>query len=146
MIRLFLLFTVVPFVELSLLLWIGARMGLVGTLALIAITGVLGASLARREGFGILTRLQSELAQGSTPESTLIEAILIFAGGLLLVTPGVLTDVAGFSMVLPGSRAFYASVLREWFVSRVRVNGMGGHSMSHAEPSDDVDGFEHPVR
>lgn len=145
MIRLLLLFTVVPFVELSLLLWLGARMGLVNTLLLIAVTGVAGASLARREGFGILARLQSEIAEGAPPESTLIEAVLIFSGGLLLITPGVLTDIAGFSMVLPGSRAFYAAHLREWFASRVRVNG-GRVRTPPAEVPSDIDDFEHPVR
>jgi UPF0716 protein FxsA len=146
LIRLLLLFTVVPFVELSLLLWLGARMGLINTLLLIAVTGVAGASLARREGFGILTRLQSEIAEGAPPESTLIEAVLIFAGGLLLITPGVLTDIAGFSMVLPGSRAFYAAHLREWFMSRVRVNGRGMRDTPHVEVPSDADDFEHPVR
>lgn len=104
MMRLFLLFTVVPALELYLLLQVGSLLGPLPTFLLIVVTGAIGAALARREGLSVLQQLNTEMQQGLPPASRVVEGALIVAGGLLLVTPGMLTDFVGFSLVFPLTR------------------------------------------
>lgn len=113
MLRLLLLFTTVPLVELALLLWIGARIGVLPTVALILVTGVVGASLARLQGLATWRRFQAALAAGRLPGSELLEGLLILVAGALLLTPGILTDAAGFLLLVPPAR--------RWIVGRAEV-------------------------
>ena len=99
-----LLFVVVPAAELALLIEIGSRIGTVATLGIIAATGVLGAALARRQGLGVLRRLQQETNAGRLPADPLIDGAFLLVAGALLVTPGVLTDVVGFLCLVPAFR------------------------------------------
>ncbi len=102
--RLLLLFTVVPAFELFVLLQLGSVMGPTPTFLLILVTGVIGAWLAKREGLGVLQGLQAELARGLPPGDRLMEAALVVIGGVLLITPGVGTDLTGFLLIAPWSR------------------------------------------
>ena len=86
--RLILLFTIVPLVELFILIKIGSQIGAVNTLVLVIATAVLGAMLARMEGLRTLQQIQSSLARGHIPAEELIDGVLIFAGAILLITPG----------------------------------------------------------
>ena len=95
---------VIPAVELFLLLQLGAWMGPWQTFALVVVTGTVGAWLAKREGLGVLTSLRDELAQGLPPGSRLAEGALVLVGGILLITPGVLTDLTGFLFIAPPTR------------------------------------------
>lgn len=104
MFRLLLLFVVLPAVELGLLIEIGSRIGTGATLALIVATGIVGASLARRQGLGVLRVLQSETAAGRLPAGSLVDGVIILVAGALLVTPGVLTDAFGFLCLVPAFR------------------------------------------
>jgi UPF0716 protein FxsA len=104
MLRLLLLFVALPAVELALLIEIGGRIGTGATLALIVTTGVVGASLARRQGLGVLRVLQSEIAAGHLPAASLLDGAIILLAGALLVTPGVLTDAFGFLCLIPAFR------------------------------------------
>lgn len=99
-----LLFTVVPAVEIFLLFEIGSKIGAGNTMLIILVTGVLGASLAKSQGLSILMKIQNEVNQGSLPGNQIIQGLMVFAGGILLLTPGFATDIFGFSLVLPGSR------------------------------------------
>ncbi len=103
--RLLLLFTAVPLIELALLVEIGQRVGLAATVALVIATGVLGAWLARREGLRTLARLQQELQQGRMPAEPLLDGLMILVAGAVLLTPGLLTDLFGFSLLVPQARA-----------------------------------------
>ena len=104
LIRLILLFTVVPFVELIILLKLADRFSWQRTLALVVVTGVVGAWLARREGLKALNRIQADLARGEMPTDSMIDGVMILAAGLLLVTPGILTDALGFALLIPPIR------------------------------------------
>ena len=99
--RLFLLFTVVPAVEFYLLIQLGTVLGAGPTVALILLTGMLGAAMARSQGAAVLQRLQAEAAQGFPSGDNIVEGLLIVVGGVLLVTPGVLTDVVGLALIPP---------------------------------------------
>jgi UPF0716 protein FxsA len=110
--RLALLFVVIPLLELAVLIQVGQVVGLPATILLVLATGVAGAALARREGLRTLAALQAELARGAIPGQSLLDGLAILVGGAFLLTPGILTDVAGFLLLLPPSR--------RWVQRRVR--------------------------
>ena len=118
-IRLLLLFTLVPLIELALLIEIGQKIGLWNTIAIVVLTGFIGAALARSEGFGIISRIQNELASGQLPGDSLIDGALVLAGALLLLTPGLITDAFGFALLLPFSRAFVKIYLKKHFSQKI---------------------------
>ena len=124
--RLFLLFTVIPLVELWLLVQIGEVVGLPATLAAVVTTGALGASLAKREGLRTLRAWQDSLARGQLPEEGLASGLLILVGGIFLVTPGVLTDVLGLSMLLPPLRRAAAAALTARARGHLTMHAVGG--------------------
>ena len=99
--KLFLLFTIVPTVELYLLIQIGKQVGAPETIAFVIIMGILGAVLARAEGLRVLRAWRDALAVGRTPEDGVASGALILLAGVLMITPGVLTDVAGLLLLLP---------------------------------------------
>lgn len=111
--RLLLLFTVVPLLELYLLIKVGSRLGAGFTVVLIALTGGLGALLARMQGFRVLVQIRERLAQGRLPADELLSGGLVLAGGLLLVTPGLLTDVVGLALLLPFVRVRVVEWVKE---------------------------------
>lgn len=102
--RLFLLFTLVPAAELWLLISIGSVIGAPWTLALVLASGALGAWLAKREGLKVLRGWQGAVAHGEMPEEGVTASLLVLVGGVLLVTPGVLTDLVGLSLLIPATR------------------------------------------
>ena len=118
--RLFFLFLTVPLVELALLLWIGNRTSWPFTILLVIVTGIVGASLARQQGWRTYQRIQQEMAAGRMPTESLVDAAMIFVAGALLLTPGILTDVFGLSLLVPRCRRFYQRNVSNWL--RVHVN------------------------
>ena len=119
--KLLLLFTVVPVVELYLLITIGQRLGAEPTIGLVLVTGLLGATLARREGARVLRNWQEAMARGQMPKEGVISSVLVLVGGVLLVTPGVLTDVTGLLLLMPWSRRWIAGVVRNRLEHRLQV-------------------------
>jgi UPF0716 protein FxsA len=129
--RLFLLFTILPLVDLWLLLRIGRAIGFWPALGLVVFTGVAGAWLARAEGFRVLRSWQSSLAAGRMPEEGVLSGVLVLVGAALLVSPGVVTDVLGLALLVPPVRRRVAESLRRRFMrqveqGRVRVVTYGG--------------------
>ena len=121
MLRLLLLFTVVPLVELVLLWWLGTITGFWFTLGLVVATGVVGTALARHEGLRCLKRIQQKMAAGELPADPLIDGVMILLAGALLITPGMLTDLLGFALLLPIFRRFVKRWLKGRFEARIRV-------------------------
>lgn len=119
--RLLLAFTLVPVLELWLLLRIGAWLGAVPTLALVILTGVAGASLARREGIHAWAAVQAELAAGRLPGRKLLEAVLVLVAGIVLVTPGVITDTIGLLLLVRPLREALTRRLEERYRRRLNV-------------------------
>ena len=126
LLRLFLLFTLVPLVELALLFWISQHTGWLFTLGLVIVTGVVGASLARHEGLRCWLEVQRQLAEGKLPAEPLLDALMILVAGAVLITPGVLTDLAGFALLVPPIRAQVRRYLTARFRAHVVVNPMHG--------------------
>lgn len=117
--RLAFLFVAVPLLELVILVKLGQVVGLWPTLALVLGTGVLGASLARREGLRTWMAVQRELAAGRMPGSQLLDALAVLVGGAFLLTPGLLTDVAGLLLLLPPTRRWVRGRVRLWLERQV---------------------------
>ncbi|MEE2847235.1 MAG: FxsA family protein [Gemmatimonadota bacterium] len=111
--RLALLFVVVPIIELMLLIELGQLVGIVPTLALVVATGIGGAAMARAEGLRVLFQFQQELAQGRLPGQAMLDGASVLVGGAFLLTPGVLTDLLGFSLLFPLSRRWIQRRLKE---------------------------------
>ena len=117
--RLLILFIFIPLVELYLLAIVGSRVGLLATVMLVVLTGAWGAYLARSQGYSILARIQSELAAGRVPTAELIDGLLVLIGGIVLLTPGLLTDLAGFCLMVPGFRAIIRERVKQKFAAQI---------------------------
>jgi UPF0716 protein FxsA len=102
--RLLAVFILLPLVELAILIQIGRSLGLLWTLALVVVTGFVGAALAKRHGLQAWIAIRDELRAGRVPGAALADGLLILVGGLVLLTPGLLTDLFGFAMLIPATR------------------------------------------
>ena len=119
---LFLLFILVPIIEIALLIKVGGFLGLWPTLAIVVGTAVLGTWLLRRQGLDTMARARTRLDIGQLPAIQMIEGLILLVGGVLLLTPGFMTDAFGFACLIPPSRKWIAARLGE----RVTVAGLGG--------------------
>ncbi len=117
MLKLFLAFTVIPTLELYLLVQVGARIGALATIAVVLGTGFLGAWLAKLEGLSTLNRIREALQAGEVPTNELVEGVLILVAGVVLITPGFLTDLAGLTLLFPLTRY----PIREWVKSKLEA-------------------------
>lgn len=116
-IKLFLLFTIVPLTELALLIKVGGVFGVFHTVALVVFTGVLGAYLARSQGLRVLKEFNESINRNDVPTDPLIEGLLVLIAAVLLVTPGILTDIVGFSLIAPGIR----KLAREYIKRKIQA-------------------------
>ena len=119
LLRLLLLFTLIPLVEVILLVWIAQHTNWMVTVALIFLPGLLGAWLARREGLRCLREVRRQVLQGEVPSGTLLDGLLILLAGALMITPGVLTDLAGFALLIPPVRGGVRRWLTGWLRARI---------------------------
>ena len=118
--RLLLLFVLVPLLELAILVRLGALVGFWPTMGLVLLTGAAGAWLAKSQGLRLLRQIQGELAAGRIPATHLVDGLLVLIGGVVLLTPGLLTDVAGLLLLFPASRAVLRRALSARFRTMVR--------------------------
>lgn len=118
--RLVLLFTVIPALEIYLLVHVGGVIGGMNTLLLVIATGVVGAYYTRLQGFSVVRRLQENLHAGRPPANELVDGAMLLLGGALLITPGLLTDAFGLSLVFPPSRDFWKRLFLEWLNRKIQ--------------------------
>lgn len=118
---LFLLFVILPIVELSILIEVGKAISVGPTIALVLLIGAIGAALARRQGLSALRRIQGELAAGRMPSAELSDGILILLAGVLMIMPGFLSDLVGILLLIPQTRALFRRAAGRYFRSRVQV-------------------------
>jgi len=131
--RLLLLFVLVPFLELFILLKLAEVISGRWTFAIVVVTGIVGATLARRQGWHVLGQLSTEVNAGKMPTTTLVDALMIFIAGALLITPGILTDIVGFSLLMPICRQVYRQVALKWFKRHVQVHAAVRRHSSNGE-------------
>ena len=128
--KLFLAFTLVPFIEIYLLIKIGGQVGAFNTILIVILTGLLGASLARLEGIKTMTKVRDSLNRGDLPAEEMLDAMLIFVAGIVLLTPGFITDMTGLALLVPKLRYWFKRWLRKKFDEWLeKTNGRGGMSM-----------------
>jgi UPF0716 protein FxsA len=138
---LLLLLTILPLVELALLIWIGGLTAWWVPIVGVLVTGIAGAALARWQGWRAVKRIQDDMNAGRVPAQAVIDGVLILIAGILLVTPGVLTDAFGFALLIPPIRAAVKRGAMAWFRRKVevrasrftstfRANGLGANGAS----------------
>lgn len=112
-------FIVVPLAEIYVIVQVGDAIGVLRTIALLLAVSLSGAWLVRREGTRAWRAVQNALAEGRMPGSEIVDGALVLAGGVLLLTPGFITDAAGAVLVLPPTRAVVRRLARYWLARRV---------------------------
>ncbi|HEC91695.1 MAG TPA: membrane protein FxsA [Candidatus Atribacteria bacterium] len=118
--KLLMLFTIVPVVELYILIEVGKKIGSLSVIGVIILTGILGAYLVKSQGFMILKKIQNDLNEGILPGDSLIQGAIILAGGILLLTPGFITDIVGFIFLMPFSRKVVKNYLLKWLKGKIK--------------------------
>jgi UPF0716 protein FxsA len=125
--RLFLVFTLVPLLELYILIKIGGYLGALQTVAVVVFTALLGVVLARFEGLKTLQQIRQSLSQGIVPAEEMVDGVLIFVGGILLIVPGVLTDLFALVLLIPYSRTIFKRWLRRRFDRMIATGNVRLH-------------------
>ena len=122
LLKLFLAFTIIPFLELYLLIKAGGYLGALHTVLLVILTGFFGAMLARFQGLQTMLRVKESLGKGEIPAEDMLDALLIFLAGVVLLTPGFLTDLLGLLILIPSTRHIFKKWLRYKFDTWVNSN------------------------
>jgi len=113
--KLLILFICIPVLEIAILLKLGNILGIWATLAVIMITAIVGASLARLEGLRVVNKIHTELQGGYLPTEELTDGILILVAGIVLLTPGFFTDTVGILVLIPWTRKYIKNYLKKKF-------------------------------
>lgn len=116
-----LLFIVMPILEIAILLRVGSAIGWVTTLLIVIVTAVLGSAMLRHQGVTTLNRARERMHSGQMPAQELLEGVMILIGGVLLLTPGFVTDAFGFACLVP--------VTRKWLAGHLASRAVGGISV-----------------
>jgi UPF0716 protein FxsA len=146
MLNLLFLFTVIPLVDLFLLVYIGQIIGFWETVLIVLATGVSGAFLARSEGVFLLQRIQRDIANGLMPKKDLINGFFLVIGAVLLVTPGVITDLVGFLLIMPGSRDIIRIIVTSRIQKHINIRTVSFKSNPQEHPSDNIIDAEGTVK
>ncbi len=140
---LFLLFTILPVAELYLLIKVGKVIGAWDTVAIVIFTGFIGAYIAKSQGFAILKSAQKQLSQGQLPSDDLVHGFMVFLGGVLLITPGFISDLVALVFILPVTRKYFLKSVKNFFLNRIQngqfrvfTNVNGQWHDSHEQPRD----------
>ena len=127
LLRLFLAFTLIPVIEIYLFIKIGGAIGALNTIVCVILTAFAGAYLARMQGMQTMVKVQSSLQQGIIPKEELVDALLIFVAGIVLLTPGFLTDSLGLLLLYPTTRHHIKRYLRKKFDQWVQHQNIDIH-------------------
>ena len=113
-----LLFIAMPIVEIALLLRVGEAFGWLPTLLIVIVTAVIGSAMLRQQGLATLNTARQRMDSGELPAQQLLEGVLIMIGGVLLLTPGLVTDACGFICLIPFTR--------QWLAARISARAIVG--------------------
>ncbi len=127
LLKLFLLFTLIPVIELFLLIQLSSFLGPLSTIILVIATGFAGASLARLQGLQTIIKIQENYKQGIMPGDEIIDAFLILIAGIVLITPGLLTDISGILLLIPKTRKSFKGFIKREFEKRVQSGSVTIH-------------------
>ena len=116
----FLLFILVPIIEITIFITVGSNIGIINTIMIILLTALLGIFLVRRKGISLLYNAQKNLSEGVMPTEEIKGGIFLLISGLLLITPGFFTDCIGFAIFLKPVQLFIGLKAKDYFQSRRR--------------------------
>jgi UPF0716 protein FxsA len=122
--KLLILFIIVPVTELYILIEVAKKIGSLTTIGVIILTGIIGTYLVKNQGFMILRKIQEDLNEGIMPGDSLIQGAIILAGGILLLTPGFVTDILGFIFLAPVSRNIVKKYLLKWLKGKIKEGNL----------------------
>lgn len=132
---LFLIFVITPVLEMWLLITVGAQLGALPTIGLVLLTAFIGVNLLRAQGFETLWRGRRKFEEGQLPAQEIAEGIILAVCGALLLTPGFITDLIGFSGLIPPIRRIIAqSILSRMVVANVSTHGQSGSFNASSSP------------
>ncbi|MDG1896896.1 MAG: FxsA family protein [Fuerstiella sp.] len=142
--RILLCVILIPLVELVLLKELHQRTSLLTTVIVVLITGIVGVNLARRQGLQVWHNIHKQTAAGKVPSQEILDAVMILLAGAFLITPGLLTDGVGFSLLVPAVRRRLGSYLAEWFRRKTVTTFQSTTFTSNGFPADDSSFEEAP--
>ena len=131
-----LLFIIIPLVELYVIIAVGEEIGAFWTVILVLLTAVIGVNLLRIQGMSTLMRAQRNMAQGAIPAMEMIEGVALAVAGVLLITPGFITDSIGFLLLLPVSRQAIIRYIMARSTMRGSFHGQSTQWQSGQRPQD----------
>ncbi|MGS2719486.1 FxsA family protein [Paraglaciecola aestuariivivens] len=148
MAKLFLLFAILPIIEIAILINVGEQIGGWYTVAIVVLTAFVGARLVKQQGLNTLTQAQQKMQSGIMPGQEMAEGLLLVIAGVLLVTPGFITDGIGFLLCLPMTRPLIAKgLVKHLSVKVVNTQFQGDfshhqaqHGPSHSDSDDIIEG------
>ncbi|HWK24220.1 MAG TPA: FxsA family protein [Ureibacillus sp.] len=113
-------FIVAILVEIAIFIVVGKVLGVFNTLLLIILTSVIGVIVTKKQGIQSVRNIQKSLSEGNPPGVALIDMFLIFIGGVLLITPGFITDIIGFTLIMPLTRKLYKPAIYYWLRKKMK--------------------------
>ncbi|MDP5325635.1 MAG: FxsA family protein [Litorivicinaceae bacterium] len=118
-----LLFIAVPIVEMWILIQVGGEIGALPTIGLVVLTATIGLSLLKRQGLSTLMSARAKMDQGRIPAGELVSGVMLAVGGALLLTPGFVTDVVGFLLLIPATRRWVLRQIIERYRGKIVIEG-----------------------
>ncbi|TPH15095.1 FxsA family protein [Litorilituus lipolyticus] len=134
---LFVLFIVVPIIEITVIMQVGEILGVWPTVAIVILSAWLGAKYVRQQGIATLQSVQGKMAQGEMPSNEIVTGLMLLVAGVLLVTPGFVTDIFGLSLLIPGVRSAIAAQVQK----NMKVNQFSAGASFHQASQGNV--YEH---
>lgn len=145
MAKLFLLFVIMPILEIAVLIHVGEIIGGWNTVALVILSALIGAHLVRREGLSTLAKAQAKMQSGQVPAAEIGAGLMLLVAGILLVTPGFITDIFGLLLTLPVTRNMLAGFVVKHLQFRTVAGGFGTSDFTQSsfhQSGSGQDGFE----
>ena len=115
-----LILIVVPVIEIGILLWAGNTLGILPTILIILGTGILGAFLAKKQGLKAIRDVQIQMKNFQAPGDAMVNALFVFAGGIMLLSPGFMTDIFGFLFLFSPTRQLFKPIVYKWIRSKMK--------------------------
>ena len=127
---LFIIFIVIPIVEITLLINVGQLIGAWYTIGLVLLSAFVGVNMLRHQGLATLGRAQQKMQQGEMPQQEMVEGLVLAVGGALLITPGFVTDIIGFCCLIPLTRIGFIKIVSSRFKHKMSagISGLSGYS------------------
>lgn len=133
------IFALVALAEMATFFWVESRIGLGWALGLALATAVIGSALVRRAGLSVLRRLQDRVGQGQLPGRELSDGAAVLVSGAFLISPGFITDILGFLLLVPGVHALLYQLLSRRLKSRFNVVTVNNATWTNDQAPDIID-------